>query len=118
MPRRCCAPKADSRLDTPAQVFHLAIETTSDCRREGGSCGWFAGAVRAYGSAWVDDRQAVIARAICVGGLFWLFAGGLVYTLGAAFFLLERVRHFHFPRHLIVVAGIACHVVALVAYSG
>lgn len=51
-------------------------------------------------------------------GLFWLFAGGLAYTLGAVFFLLERIRYFHFAWHLFVVAGTACHVVAVVAYSG
>ena len=51
-------------------------------------------------------------------GLFWLFAGGLAYTLGAVFFLLERIRYFHFAWHLFVVVGTACHVVAVVAYSG
>ena len=51
-------------------------------------------------------------------GLFWLFAGGLAYTLGAVFFLLERIRYFHFAWHLFVVAGTACHVVAVMAYSG
>lgn len=51
-------------------------------------------------------------------GLFWLFAGGLAYTLGAVFFLLERIRYFHFAWHLFVVTGTACHVVAVMAYSG
>ena len=51
-------------------------------------------------------------------GLFWLFAGGLAYTLGAVFFLLERIRYFHFAWHLFVVAGTARHVVAVMAYSG
>ena len=51
-------------------------------------------------------------------GLFWLIAGGLAYTLGAVFFLLERIRYFHFAWHLFVGAGTACHVVAVVAYSG
>ena len=51
-------------------------------------------------------------------GLFWLFAGGLAYTFGAVFFLLERIRYFHFAWHLFVVAGTACHVVAVMAYSG
>jgi hemolysin III len=51
-------------------------------------------------------------------GLFWLIAGGLAYTLGAVFFRLERIRYFHFAWHLFVVAGTACHVVAVVAYSG
>ena len=51
-------------------------------------------------------------------GLFWLIAGGLAYTLGAVFFLLERIRYFHFAWHLFVAAGTACHVVAVMAYSG
>lgn len=51
-------------------------------------------------------------------GLFWLTAGGLAYTAGAVFFALERIRYFHFAWHLFVVAGTACHVVAVMAYSG
>ncbi len=51
-------------------------------------------------------------------GLFWLVAGGLAYTLGAVFFALERIRYFHFAWHLFVIAGTACHVVAVAAYSG
>ena len=51
-------------------------------------------------------------------GLFWLIAGGLAYTLGAVFFALERIRYFHFAWHLFVIAGTACHVVAVAAYSG
>ncbi len=51
-------------------------------------------------------------------GLFWLVAGGLAYTAGAVFFALERIRYFHFAWHLFVIAGTACHVVAVAAYSG
>jgi hemolysin III len=51
-------------------------------------------------------------------GLFWLVAGGLAYTAGAVFFAFERIRYFHFAWHLFVVAGTACHVVAVMAYSG
>ena len=51
-------------------------------------------------------------------GVFWLVAGGLAYTVGAAFFALERVRYFHFVWHFFVVAGSACHVVAVVGYAG
>lgn len=50
-------------------------------------------------------------------GLFWLIAGGLAYTAGAVFFVYERVRYFHFTWHLFVIAGTACHVVAVMAYS-
>ena len=51
-------------------------------------------------------------------GLFWLAAGGLAYTLGAVLFALERIRYFHFAWHLFVLAGTACHGVAVMAYSG
>jgi hemolysin III len=50
-------------------------------------------------------------------GLFWLFAGGIAYTAGAAFFVAERIRYFHFVWHLFVVAGSACHFIAVLRYS-
>ncbi|WP_234413626.1 hemolysin III family protein [Ideonella sp. A 288] len=62
--------------------------------------------------------SAVLAAAPAVaqmsgGGLAWLMAGGLCYTLGAVAFLLDhRVRYAHFVWHLFVVAGSACHVLA------
>ena len=50
-------------------------------------------------------------------GLAWLFAGGIAYTAGAAFYRAERIRYFHFVWHLFVVAGTACHFVAVLWYS-
>jgi hemolysin III len=50
-------------------------------------------------------------------GIFWLFAGGIFYTLGAVFFLAERVRFFHFVWHLFVIAGTACHFIAVLRYA-
>jgi len=50
-------------------------------------------------------------------GLFWLLAGGIAYTAGAVFFMLERLKYFHFIWHLFVVAGTACHFVAVLGYS-
>ena len=50
-------------------------------------------------------------------GLFWLVAGGIAYTAGAVFFMAERIRYFHFIWHLFVVAGTACHFVAVLGYS-
>lgn len=50
-------------------------------------------------------------------GIFWLLAGGIAYTAGAMFFLAERVRYFHFIWHLFVVAGTACHFVAVWRYA-
>src|SRR5438552_11361884 len=35
-------------------------------------------------------------------GLLWLFAGGVAYTVGIAFFASERIRYNHFIWHLFV----------------
>jgi hemolysin III len=52
-------------------------------------------------------------------GLFWLLAGGIAYTLGVVFFALDgRVRYSHFVWHLFVLAGTACHFVAVLGYAG
>ncbi len=51
-------------------------------------------------------------------GLFWLAAGGIAYTAGVAFFAAERVRYSHFVWHLFVIAGTACHFIAVLCYAG
>ena len=50
-------------------------------------------------------------------GLFWLLAGGLMYSAGVLFFVAERIRYSHFIWHLFVLAGTACHVVAVLAFA-
>jgi hemolysin III len=51
------------------------------------------------------------------GGLAWLVAGGLAYTGGVLFYALDRFRYCHFIWHLFVVAGTACHFVAVMGYA-
>ncbi|MFZ5625544.1 MAG: PAQR family membrane homeostasis protein TrhA [Gemmatimonadota bacterium] len=46
-------------------------------------------------------------------GFGLLIAGGLSYTVGVAFFHLERLRYSHFIWHLFVLAGTACHFLAV-----
>jgi hemolysin III len=52
-----------------------------------------------------------------VAGLIWLVAGGLMYSAGVFFFVAERIRYHHFIWHLFVMAGTACHVVAVMGYA-
>lgn len=53
-----------------------------------------------------------------MGGLLWLLAGGIAYTAGVAFFAAdERVRYSHFVWHLFVIAGTACHFIAVLWYA-
>lgn len=52
------------------------------------------------------------------GGLAWLFAGGVAYTAGVAFYLRhDRMRYSHFVWHLFVLAGTACHFVMVLFYA-
>jgi len=49
-------------------------------------------------------------------GSIWLFAGGLAYSLGVIFFLLDRLRYFHALWHLFVLAGSFFHYFAIYFY--
>ena len=52
------------------------------------------------------------------GGLAWLAAGGLAYSLGVVFFVLdEKLRYSHFVWHLFVLAGTTCHFFAVLLYA-
>ena len=50
-------------------------------------------------------------------GVFWLLAGGLAYTGGVAFYAARRMRYAHLAWHLCVLAGSACHFIAVLRYA-
>lgn len=50
-------------------------------------------------------------------GLFWLSAGGIAYTLGVVFYASKRLRYSHFVWHLFVIAGTACHFIAVLRFA-
>ncbi len=52
-----------------------------------------------------------------LAGLLWLLLGGIAYTAGVAFFAAQRVRYSHFVWHLFVLAGTACHFIAVLLYA-
>lgn len=56
-------------------------------------------------------------EAVPVPGLLWLAAGGLAYTAGVGFYAASRLPYRHFVWHLFVLAGTACHVVAVLRYA-
>ena len=58
-----------------------------------------------------------VAGIVLVWGLFWLFAGGLAYTLGVAFYAATRLPYGHLVWHLFVIAGTTCHYVAVLNYA-
>ncbi|WP_420995772.1 PAQR family membrane homeostasis protein TrhA [Cupriavidus sp. 30B13] len=60
-----------------------------------------------------------LVAALPAAGLYWLVAGGALYTAGIGFFLFdEKVRHFHGIWHLFVVAGSVCQFVSIFWYVG
>lgn len=58
-----------------------------------------------------------LKQALPMDGIWWLVAGGIVYTAGVLFFALsKRVLHMHGVWHLCVLGGSMCHYVAVFRY--
>jgi hemolysin III len=52
-------------------------------------------------------------QAVPQQSLWWLVAGGVAYTAGTAFYHNRRLPYAHAIWHLFVIAGSACHVLAI-----
>ncbi len=52
---------------------------------------------------------------IPLAALIWLLAGGVAYTAGTLFYHNERLRYSHAVWHLFVLAGSACHFIAVIS---
>ena len=50
-------------------------------------------------------------------GMAWLAAGGFSYTAGVYFYVRDHLHYRHFVWHLFVLAGSACHLVAVAVYA-
>ncbi len=60
---------------------------------------------------------APLAARLDVGGLAWLLAGGVLYTVGTVFYRNRRgFRHAHGTWHLFVLAGTASHFISVGRY--
>lgn len=57
-----------------------------------------------------------LAAALPRNGLTLLVAGGLVYSLGTAFYVMKRVRYMHAVWHVFVLGGSVCHFLAVALY--
>jgi len=58
-----------------------------------------------------------ILQLVPVPGIVLIFAGGVAYTGGLAFFAADRLRYSHFIWHLFVIAGTTCHFFAVLWYA-
>lgn len=57
-----------------------------------------------------------IAEAIGHGGMAWMIAGGLSYTVGAVFYAIKKLPYNHAIWHFFVLAGGVCHFLAVIWY--
>ena len=46
-------------------------------------------------------------------GIFWLFAGGIAYTVGAISYSIKKIPFGHAVFHFFVLAGSACHFISV-----
>jgi hemolysin III len=54
-----------------------------------------------------------IGKVLSTHGFYWLFGGGLFYSLGAGVYAMEKLPYHHALWHLFVVGGSTCHVFAV-----
>ncbi len=57
-----------------------------------------------------------LVKNIPSGGLGWLVAGGVLYSLGVIFYSWNRFRFHHSVWHLFVLGGSICHFLAILFY--
>ena len=57
-----------------------------------------------------------LLAAVPTGGIAWLVAGGLFYTLGVVFYVWKRLPFNHAIWHLFVLGGSVCHFFAVLFY--
>lgn len=54
-----------------------------------------------------------LSEALPAEAINWIIAGGLAYTVGAGFYAMKQWPYTHVIWHLFVIAGAACHFVAI-----
>jgi hemolysin III len=57
-----------------------------------------------------------LMAAVHFGGIVWLLAGGLTYTLGTLFYGWKKLPYHHAVWHVLVIAGSICHYLAIAKY--
>ena len=85
-----------------------------------GSIVKFAQMVLYLGMGWAGaaDLAALIAG-LPRAGFLWLAAGGILYTVGVVFYVLDlfkKLNHAHGIWHFFVLAGSLCHFISVIGY--
>ena len=54
-----------------------------------------------------------VVNSLPSGGMYWLLAGGIAYTVGAVLYSVKKIRFNHAIFHIFVLIGSICHFVAV-----
>ncbi len=57
-----------------------------------------------------------MVASIPVGGILWLAAGGMLYTIGVIFYALQKIPYMHTVWHFFVLGGSLCHYLAVLFF--
>jgi len=57
-----------------------------------------------------------LVNSLSTEGLFWLFAGGAAYTLGAVIYSIKTIKFNHAIFHMFVLLGSFCHFISVYCY--
>jgi hemolysin III len=72
------------------------------------------------GMGWACSLDfASLKAALSASGFWWLASGGIAYSAGIIFYLLDKagwLNHAHGIWHFFVLVGSACHFIAVVGY--
>ncbi len=72
------------------------------------------------GMGWASSFDlGSLREALPAAGFWWLVAGGIAYTVGVVFYLLDKVNrlnHAHGIWHVFVLAGSTCHFICVIGY--
>jgi hemolysin III len=53
---------------------------------------------------------------IPIGGIIWLAAGGILYTVGVIFYAMQKTPYMHAVWHFFVLGGSLCHYFAVLFF--
>ncbi len=99
-----------------AALTGTIFKLTAYVRRSGKSFNWVSLALYLL-MGWAGVLMVgPLAQVLPADALIWLFAGGACYTVGAVFYAIKSVPYFHTVWHIFVLAGSACHFVAIYCY--
>ena len=51
-----------------------------------------------------------------LNGIYWLLAGGILYTIGTIFYIMKKKKFFHSIWHVFVLLGTVCHFISVMFY--